>query len=428
MEHIHTLYNIFQQWPKVSTDTRKEVANTIFFALSGDQFDGNLFADLALEKGARIAVVDDARVVKSDRYFLVDDVLDTLQLLAQHHRLQHPIPLIGITGSNGKTTTKELIAAVLQSEKKICYTKGNLNNHIGLPLSLLEIESDTQIAIIEMGANHRGEIAQLCQIAQPDLGLITNIGKAHLEGFGSLEGVIAAKNELYTHIRNSAGKLFVHADDALLMSLSEHIPRFTYGTVQADLTARLKSAIPGLCVDWWYQGAEYSCETQLYGSYNFPNILAAIAVGAYFGISPQHINEAIKNYLPANSRSQQLQTASNKIILDAYNANPVSMEQAIRSFHACQYTRPWLILGDMFELGAGSQEEHLLITELLIKLGFEKVILVGKEFAGLHGHPFLSFTTTDDTLRYLYNNIIKDAHILIKGSRGMQMEKLLKYL
>ncbi len=429
MKDIFELYQHFLKYPHISTDSRADIENTIFFALKGDNFNGNLFAETALKKGAKLAVIDDKKFYKGDQSFLVEDTLTALQELACHHRKQNPIQVIGITGSNGKTTTKELVAAVLRTTYNISYTQGNLNNHIGVPLSLLEIRNSTELAIIEMGANHIGEISQLCQIAQPDIGIITNIGKAHIEGFGSFEGVIKAKGELYKFIQSKQNEVIVNADDKLLMQLSNGLNRFTYGISQADLEAKLVRTTPYLNIKWSFKEQEFVCRTGMYGQYNFYNILAAIALGLRFDISPDKINKAIELYKPDNNRSQQLKTESNQIIMDAYNANPVSMKEAILSFKEFNPENPWLILGDMFELGHISLNEHQLIIDLLKEESFEKVLLVGNDFYQLKDtNSFISFETTEEAMDYLAENTIRDASILIKGSRGMQLESLVKSL
>ena len=429
MDNTQQLYQIYLQHPFVSTDTRSDVSKSIFFALSGENFNGNKFAEQALHKGAVLAVVDDKKYAKGESYFLVEDVLITLQELARFHRKENNIPLLGITGSNGKTTTKELISAVLSTSKSIISTQGNLNNHIGVPLTVLRINPKTEIAVIEMGANHIGEIAHLCQIAQPDIGLITNIGKAHLEGFGNLEGVIKAKTELYKSLKSNNGRAFVHADDELLMNLSTGLKRFTYGLTKANITGKILSLNPFLSLSWKFEREQFNLSTKLYGKYNFPNVMAAIAAGIFFEVEPDKINEAIGNYIPENNRSQQLSTETNKIILDAYNANPVSMTEAIKSFSEAEFENPSLILGDMFELGLASQEEHQKIVDQLLETGLEKIILVGTEFNKLTiPEKFTVLPTTEDALKFLQKNSIHNSTILIKGSRGMKLETLLSYL
>jgi len=429
MQHLLELYNYFLSTGKVSTDTRNDVSESVFFALSGANFNGNEYAKYALDNGAILAVIDQKEHDLGDGYFLVKDSLKTLQELAGLHRSKMKCQVIGITGSNGKTTTKELIASVLSTERKINFTKGNLNNHIGVPLTILSIESDTEIAIVEMGANHKGEIALLCDIAQPEFGIITNIGKAHLEGFGSFDGVIEAKSELYDFLKSSNGTVFVNQNDSLLMDLSKKIKRTTYGSNSKLFKAEIKKSKPFLNINWEYKNHNYLCRTKLFGQYNADNIYAAIATGLYFGISPENINTAIANYQPDNNRSQLLKTEINLLILDAYNANPVSMSKAIENFIDYQPNNPWLILGDMFELGETSLEEHEKIIDILKESPFENVLLVGKDFFRIRSNnSFVSFSNLQDADKYIAKHPIKNAEILVKGSRGIELEKLLKYL
>ncbi|MCB2207835.1 MAG: UDP-N-acetylmuramoyl-tripeptide--D-alanyl-D-alanine ligase [Bacteroidetes bacterium] len=429
MDYLTSLYQQFKSCGKVSTDTRINIEGAIFFALSGENFNGNQFASDAIEKGAALAVIDQKNYKTDDRFLLVDNTLKALQDLARRHRSRLKCEFIGITGSNGKTTTKELIANVLSTEKNVSYTQGNLNNHIGVPLTILNISDDTEIAVIEMGANHIGEIDLLCDIARPQTGIITNIGKAHLEGFGSIEGVIQAKSELYNFLRNHGGMAIVNEDDPLLMELSKELTRITYGSSSELFTTAIFASNPFLNFRWTYQDQVFECKTKLYGKYNMDNIRAAIATGLHFGISPENINLAITNYQPDNNRSQLLDTASNKIILDAYNANPVSMLHAIDNFKEFQAENPWLLLGDMFELGDNAAEEHAKIIHLIQEKGFKNVMLVGKEFFKLRStHPYLNFIDIKDAENHLIKHPIKNAQILVKGSRGVQLEKLLKFL
>ena len=429
MQQISNLYQKFITLGKISIDTRQDVSGSIFFALSGENFNGNKFAKEAIAKGASLAVIDQKEYDEGPEYFLVENTLRTLQELARWHRTKSSAKVIGITGSNGKTTTKELVSAVLFTEKEIVSTRGNLNNHIGVPLTILSISSETELAVVEMGANHPGEIALLCDIARPDIGIITNIGKAHLEGFGSFEGVIKAKNELYDFLRSTHGTALVNEEDPLLMDLSEGLSRITYGSDSGLFTSGIISSKPFLTLQWTYKGQSYQCPTKLVGKYNADNIYAAIAAGIYFGISPENINRAISGYQPDNNRSQLLETETNRIILDAYNANPVSMVYAIENFIEFQPEDPWLILGDMFELGEASLTEHKKILELLGKSSFQNIILVGKDFHQLNtAGRFISFPSTTEAGKYLTKNPIRHADILVKGSRGMQLEKLLKHL
>lgn len=430
MHSTQELYKHYLKHPKISTDSRKDVKDTIFFALRGDNFNGNKYAKSAIENGAKIAVIDDPSFMEGDQYFVVDDCLQALQELAIYHRKQHMIPLVAITGSNGKTTTKELIASVLETTHNIIFTKGNLNNHIGVPLSVLEIDDSTEIAIIEMGANHIGEIQNLCEIAQPDFGIITNIGKAHIEGFGSFEGVIQAKSELYDYINSKQGILFVNNDDDLLVKLADGTSQIHYGTNdKASLSGKLVSTQPVIELKWKYRDKEYRCTSNLYGSYNFYNIITAIAVGLKFNVNPKNINDGIRTYIPENNRSQRIKTTDNQIYLDAYNANPSSMEAAILNFIEQKAEHPWMILGDMFELGHISYYEHKRIIDLLKQLSISNVIFIGEEFYRLkEEHPFLFFKDTKSVKDYLSKNKIENSTILIKGSRGMELEQLVELL
>lgn len=429
MQYLPELYRYFLTTGKISTDTRNDVSGSVFFALSGANFNGNEYAKYALENGAILAVIDQKEHDHGDGYFFVKDSLKTLQGLARLHRSKMNCQIIGITGSNGKTTTKELIANALSTERKINFTKGNLNNHIGVPLTILSIESDTELAVVEMGANHKGEIALLCDIAQPEFGIITNIGKAHLEGFGSFDGIKEAKNELYDFLKSSNGIAFVNQNDPLLMDLSKELKRTTYGSNSKLFKAEIKKSKPFLNISWEYKNHNYLCRTKLFGQYNADNIYAAIATGLFFGISPENISNAIANYQPDNNRSQLLKTETNLLIMDAYNANPVSMSSAIENFIEYQPSNPWLILGDMFELGETSLEEHEKIIDLLKESDFENIILVGKDFFKIRSNnSFVSFSNLQDVDKYLAEHPIRNAEILVKGSRGIELEKLLKYL
>ena len=428
MNKTKLLYQVFLKSDGVSTDTRDDVKNKVFFALSGENFDGNKFAETAIGNGALLAVIDKEEYNKGKKFLLVDDVLDALQSLAAHHRKIMPARVMGITGSNGKTTTKELISAVLSSKYSIISTSGNFNNHIGVPLTLLRIKNETQIAVVEMGANHIGEIATLCEIAKPDAGMITNIGKAHLEGFGSYEGVIEAKSEIYQYLKKHSGHVIVNKDDKLLIRLSENMNKTTYGTNNANIEGELVSQHPFLKVKWGANGEILQCNSQLYGSYNYTNIMAAIATGIYFDVDSSSINTAIETYISENNRSQQIKTSYNNIILDAYNANPFSLREAIISFHNSNFDNPWLFIGDMFELGQFSAREHQEIVELLKNFGFKNVVLLGNEFYSAKDHSFLKFKTTNDACSYFEKNPLRGTNILIKGSRGMKMEQLTQYL
>ena len=423
---IKDLYQIFLDSQGVSTDTRTLRKSQLFFALKGANFNGNKYAKQALEAGAKIALIDEAEFKENEQYILVNDVLETLQKLANWHRKQLKIPVIGITGSNGKTTTKELIHTVL-SKKFRCYaTEGNLNNHIGVPLTLLRLKKDTEIAIVEMGANHVGEIEQLSKIAEPDYGMITNIGKAHLEGFGSLEGVKKAKGELYDFIRESGGKLFVNGDLDYLVKMSENMDIVTYGkNSKWQISGTIAEHFPFIKIK--VNNPEIEINSHLTGEYNFYNIMAAVCIGHYFEIDNNLIKEAIENYIPANNRSQVIKKGTNTIFLDAYNANPTSMRVAIENFSKVPDTSQRIvILGDMKELGKYSSEEHQKILELLESAGFTLCVLVGKEFKNTaNGFEGIFFENVSELSEWLNKQKFSNSYILIKGSREMQLEKLL---
>lgn len=427
---LDEIYACFLEHSSISIDSRTSQEDSLFFALKGEFFDGNKFAMQALENGAAFAIVDDDDLPTDDRLIKVENVLLTLQKLAALHRSKMPAKVLAITGSNGKTTTKELCASVLSKKYDTIYTRGNLNNHIGVPLTLLRLKSTTEMAVIEMGANHVGEIRQLCQLASPHYGMITNIGKAHLEGFGSLTGVINAKSELYTYIDDHMGMLFVNLDNNLLHTLSRNINRFTYGkSAQADLYGELVALSPYLHLIWEHKGMQSQLETSMIGAYNLENILAAIAVGCYFGVEMNDIDEAVKNYIPSNNRSQLLQTKNNRLILDAYNANPVSMSEAIKSFAQFRNQKPLYILGDMLELGQDSNFEHAEILKQLSDMDAREVLLVGPEFGKVYrGDDWLAFNNVNALCEYLNKKPVKGYDILIKASRGIQLEKVVEYL
>lgn len=424
--NIEALYSLYLQYPSVQTDTRKLQPGDLFFALKGPSFNGNAFASKALEAGAAYAVIDDENYCIEGKTILVDDVLATLQQLAKHHRQQFTIPFIAITGSNGKTTTKELIHAVLSAAYKTYTTEGNLNNHIGVPLTILKIKSDAEMAVIEMGANHQKEIASYCEYTLPTHGLITNVGKAHLEGFGSQEGVRKGKGELFDFLRNHGGTAFIMQDYDYLHEMSKGIEKiYTYGTQNADVVGKIVQTDPLLEVGF-DKGFTGTIKTNLVGSYNLPNVLAAVAVGHYFAVANEKIKAAIESYTPSNSRSQLMHKGSNKIILDAYNANPSSMKAAIENFAGLQGENKILVLGAMAELGTDSMQEHAAIVNEIKKYPWQYVLLVGGDFAKLQ-HPFLQFQSPQQAGEWLKQEA-KNAYLLIKGSRSMQMEKVLENL
>jgi UDP-N-acetylmuramoyl-tripeptide--D-alanyl-D-alanine ligase len=433
------LYQHYLQHPVISTDTRKIPAGSIFFALKGDKFNANTFARQAIEAGAAYAVIDNPAYQYNDQCLLVADVLTTLQDLARHHRKQLTIPVVGLTGTNGKTTTKELINAVLSEHFTTLATQGNLNNHIGVPLTVLGINTSHQMAVIEMGANHIKEIELLCSIAQPTHGLITNVGKAHLEGFGSIEGVKIAKGELYDFLSTN-GTAFINSNNPILMTMQAQ-RKFTvapvfYGDAIDDLVSgEITENAPLLSLSWTNNssGESYEVKTQLTGAYNLDNILAAISIGVYFKLPVAKINAGITNYQPKNNRSQVVQTATNTLICDYYNANPSSMAVAIENIGKLTATRKVLILGDMFEMGAEAATEHIAIMQKAIDTGVDQRIFIGKEFEKAAMDQPLSITdqiypTAEDAIAGLKANPITNSTILIKGSRGMALERLVELL
>ncbi|MGZ3846619.1 MAG: UDP-N-acetylmuramoyl-tripeptide--D-alanyl-D-alanine ligase [Flavisolibacter sp.] len=427
MVNITDLYQVYLQHPNIQTDTRKLQEGDLFFALKGPNFNANEFAQRALDAGAAFAVIDDPAQAIEGRTLLVEDVLTALQQLAKHHRLQFKIPFIAITGSNGKTTTKELIHAVLSSGFKTYTTEGNLNNHIGVPLTILKVRHDAEMAVIEMGANHLREIASYCEIALPNYGLITNCGKAHLEGFGGEEGVRKGKGELYDHLRANHGSAFVMWDYSYLRQMSKGIPHvYTYGTTDAEITGNAVAANQFLAVEFT-KGFHGTVQTSLVGDYNLPNVLAAVAIGKYFKVEEAKIKASIESYTPNNSRSQLIQKNSNKIILDAYNANPSSMKAAIENFAKAEGNEKILALGAMAELGTDSLKEHSSIIKEIDKYQWKDVLLVGGDFLKVD-HTYRKFNSPTEAGEWLQNIKLRDAFFLIKDSRSMQMEKLLDYL
>lgn len=423
---IEQIYKLYSQKYRVTTDSRKIDDGSVFFALKGEHFDGNDFAyQVANDNIAACVVADRKDLPYHERLFIVDDSLTALQQLAKMHRERCGIPVIAITGTNGKTTTKELIAAVVSKKYNIIYTQGNFNNHLGLPLTLLQIRPETEIAVVEMGANHPGEIAQLCSIAQPDFGIITNIGKAHIEGFGSFEGVVKTKNELYQYLKtkdkSQKTKVFVNGDNDLLMQLSEGMDRIVYKAKDERLKAKDRS--PFLEVEW--NGK--NIKTNLVGDYNYENVMAAITIGRHFKVEDELIIEALENYCPTNNRSQYIKTDKNEIVMDAYNANPTSMSHSIKNFRNISGDEHLLILGDMRELGHESAEEHHKIIMLLKELDFKNVMLVGEEFKKVND-SYDSYTDIDELIEHIKENDISGCKILVKGSRGVRLEKVINLL
>lgn len=423
---ISELYEIFRKCTSVTTDSRNCPAGSMFFALKGTSFNGNSFAEKALSLGSAYAVVDEEEYAKSDdkRIILVNDSLETMQQLARYHRRKIGTKIIGITGTNGKTTTKELIAAVLSEKYNVLYTQGNLNNHIGVPRTLLQLTEKHDIAVIEMGANHPGEIRTLVNIVEPDYGIITNVGKAHLEGFGSFEGVIKTKGELYDYLREKHGKVFIDNGNKHLLNISENLELIKYGTdgnANLYVSGEAISCAPLLKFKWKKTGGQWNeTQTHLIGSYNTSNMLAAACMGLYFGVTEQQVKHALENYIPENNRSQLSITPYNKLIVDTYNANPTSMMAALENFRDMDVSPKMAILGDMRELGEISQYEHQKITDFLKTSGIEKVWLVGEEF----GHTeceFRKFQNVEDVKEEISKHRPEGFHMLIKGSNGTRL-------
>ncbi len=421
------IYQLFKNHPRISTDSRKIKSGGLFFALKGENFNGNKFAKSALEKGAAFAIIDEKEFFSSEKTILVDNVLHTLQELANLHRKTLALPILAITGTNGKTTTKELVSAVLAQKFKVSFTEGNLNNHIGVPLTLLKMNQETEFGVVEMGANHPGEIDALCQIAEPDFGIITNIGKAHLEGFGSFEGVIKTKTELYEFLKAKNGVIFYNNDNALLKEHTSKIRnKISYGNKNADFTGETIQSPPFVHVKANFKKGVLYLNTNLIGSYNSENVMAAACIGNYFDVDPVKIQQALKDYVPTNNRSQLIQKNGLKIIMDAYNANPTSMQASITSFLSNISGKTYLILGDMLELGNYSSEEHIRILELLKNFPSTTVFVVGSIFSEVaEKYSCQSFENVDQLCIYLQQNKIDSGNILIKGSRGIQLEKIL---
>lgn len=411
-------------------DSRLVYKDCMFFGLKGEQTNGNVYASAALEAGARYAVVDDPSVVADDRYILSGDVLGTLQDLAKVYRQQLRIPVIGLTGSNGKTTTKELIAAVLSTKYKTSFTRGNLNNHIGVPLTLLSVPADAEMVVVEMGANHQGEIEHLCAIAMPDFGLITNIGKAHLEGFGGLDGVKKGKSELYRHLEKYGKPAFVNASDEVLKEVMPNIPQILYGHIsQYPVYGTVLQSRPFLSVEIHLGREVIIIDSALIGDYNLDNLLAAACIGNHFNIDSDAVKTALEAYQPSNHRSQKMRTPSNVLIMDAYNANPSSMAAALQNFSGDNAKSKVLILGEMLELGADSAVEHQKVVALAIATGSQQIFLAGRNYQSCklpeNARYFESTSLLEDFFR---QQPLKDALILIKGSRGNKLETLLPLL
>ena len=434
-DNINKVHQLILNGAKVSTDTRQIEENSVFFALKGENFDANRFAEQALQKGALFAIVDDKTLPDNSKILKVENVLETLQELARMHRNLFHIPVIGITGSNGKTTTKELINAVLSCKYTALCTEGNLNNHIGVPVTLLRLDSSHEIAIIEMGANHVGEIAFLTNMTRPGTGLITNVGKAHIEGFGSLENIVKAKTELYDFLKSSDGTILVNKSNEILMSHLDEGKCITYGSSEdCHYSGRIESAEPFLRISFRKPKAEISdnqwieVRSKLLGTYNFENIMAAVAIGLHFGVDPEEIKDAIENYYPSNNRSQLKRSHINTIHMDAYNANPSSMQVALDNFsHLKTSSKKAIILGDMLELGDISFDEHRKVIERIREEDYSLVILVGPEFSRIpfdKPDHFHIFENTKQASVWLKSQTLSGYTLLMKGSRGIQLEQL----
>ncbi len=425
---IIDLYDLFIHNPQITTDSRNCPKGSIFFALRGDKFDGNQYAEKALASGCAYAVIDNPDYYIDERTILVDNALKTLQQLAHHHRKALDLPIIGITGTNGKTTTKELLAAVLSTKFNLLYTEGNLNNQIGVPLTLLRLTYEHEMAVIEMGASHPGDIKELVDIVHPNYGIITNVGRAHLEGFGSFEGVIRTKGELYDYIRRTKGKIFIRKEDECLQSMAKGIEQITYGYGDDSFASgQVVRCDPFLVFNWKQQGKLHTVETHLIGGYNLDNVLAAVAAGRFFKIPAERISRAIAAYEPTNNRSQLKKTERNELIIDAYNANPSSMKVALDNFIAMPVRPKAVILGDMRELGPTSDELHAEVVGQIRKGGFDKVFLCGEHFSKV-GQEFSPFATTEALEEALRKHPLEGYHILIKGSHSMGLERLAEIL
>lgn len=425
---IEDLYSCFLECSEVTTDTRKCTPGSMFFALKGESFDGNAFASKALAEGCRYAVIDEPEY-QTEGTILVDDCLKALQQLANHHRRALGTPIIGITGTNGKTTTKELTAAVLSRKFCLLYTQGNLNNHIGVPLTLLRLKKEHQLAVVEMGASHPGDIKELVDIAEPDYGIITNVGKAHLQGFGSFEGVIRTKGELYDFLRAKADALvFIENENPYLNKMVAGLKCVRYGqTPGLFVSGTMVDCSPFLSFVWTAQGVSHKVCTHLIGAYNLDNVLAAAAIGRYLGVPDAEINDAIASYVPTNNRSMLKETERNELIVDAYNANPTSMMEALKNFRQIKADHKMVILGDMKELGEASHAEHQKIADYLAECDFERVLLVGSEFEHTH-HPGVTYRDVAEVEKALEAEKPHGYYILIKGSNSTKLYQLPEYL
>ncbi|MCI5710148.1 MAG: UDP-N-acetylmuramoyl-tripeptide--D-alanyl-D-alanine ligase [Prevotella sp.] len=425
---IAELYKLYTEHPVVTTDSRDCPKGSIFFALKGESFDGNKFALSALEKGCAYAVVDEAEYATDRRCLLVDDVLTTFKELAREHRRHFTLPVVGITGTNGKTTTKELVSAVLGEKYKVMFTQGNFNNDVGVPKTLFRLQPDDEIAVVEMGASHPGDIKKLVEYVEPTCGMITNVGRAHLQGFGSFEGVKKTKGELYDFLTDNDGLVFINADNEHLMEMAaeRHIDRMVcYGNdEQCDVWGEVVSCAPFLKFRWRTEAQDWhEVQTHLIGSYNIDNMLAAISIGLHFDVNPQQVDHALENYLPSNNRSQLDVTEKNHLVVDAYNANPSSMAAAIENFRLMDVPSKMAILGQMGELGAVSHEEHLKVVAQLQAAGLSNVWLVGKEFADIDC-PYRKFNDVEEVKAAIREEQPANHYILIKGSNSVKLYEL----
>lgn len=430
---IEEIYKVFERCGLVSTDSRAISQNSVFFAIKGDNFDGNQFVDAAFEAGCSAAVVSDKKYKGRENVFVVEDTLVTLQQLANYHRRKLGIPILAITGTNGKTTTKELVSAVLAKKFRVSYTSGNKNNHLGVPLTLLSMNRTVDMGVVEMGANHPGEIATLCKIAEPNYGIITNVGKAHLEGFGSIEGVMKTKGELYDYLDANGGTIFFNDDNEILKKVllgHDNLNVVRYGKGDGCFCQGLYSEYAyQTTVTWKTASVSGFSKSNLIGAYNFENILAAVTVGAFFDIHQTAIDAAISDYFPRNNRSQLTKTSRNTLVLDLYNANPTSMRAAIESYNAITDDYKSMILGDMLELGAESEAEHKAVLDFVRDSGYTNAYLVGKNFLQFEGEfNYSFFETVDDLCNYFVSHPEKSKMFLIKGSRGIHLEKVIDYL
>lgn len=434
IEELHQLFLSCAM--QVCTDTRKAEKGSMFFALKGENFDANLYAEKAILAGCSYAIVDNPKIISNPKFILVENVLNSLQELANYHRKKFNIPVLAITGSNGKTTTKELIGSVLSQKYNCLITQGNFNNHIGVPLTLLSLNSTHEIAVIEMGANHQGEINSLCEIAEPNYGLITNIGKAHLEGFGGFEGVKKGKGELFYYLKKNKGTIFLNGDDIILTDLASENEKITYGATKLYDVVGKQCGDTSFAEFKWktrYNAASMpsaiAIKTNLIGKYNFMNALCAACIGNYFKVEEGKINSALVSYKPINNRSQLFKSVKNTLVLDMYNANPSSMRVAIESFSLIDAQNKMVILGDMFELGIESDAEHALVLSLLNEKNINECLLIGPNFFSLsEKSSFIHFNKVEDVINYIEQKPILNKTILVKGSRGMQLEKLISLL